>query len=61
MVRKLPKTTDGNQYIVTLVFQNGLRLRQPAETFAMFLYEVICRYVLHVLIHLLLKLMFIIM
>ena len=68
MIGKLPKTADGNQYIVTLMdyFSKWPEAEavksKSAETVAMFLYKVICRYVsLHVLMHLILKLIFICM
>ena len=66
MIRKLPKTADGNQYIVTLmVYSSKLPeakavKSKSAETVAMFLYKVICQYVhkLHVLFLLLLNLIY---
>ena len=51
MIGKLPKTADGNQYIVTLMdyFSKWPEAEavksKSAETVAMFLYRVICRYV----------------
>jgi len=51
MVGKLPKTADGNQYIITLMdyFSKWPEAEavksKSAETIALFLYKVICQYV----------------
>jgi len=46
MIGKLPKTNDGNQYIITLMdyFSKWPEAEsKSAETIAQFLYKVICR------------------